>query len=81
MDKVLHGVVCMFATAVTGAVLFFMGEAASIVAGALFALGLGIGKEVGDHLATGNRWDWRDILADVIGIALGVLSLLLAWRD
>lgn len=81
MDKVIHGLVCLFATAVVGSVLFFLGEAGSIVAGALFALGLGIGKEVGDKLSPNNRWDWWDILADGIGITLGVISLLIAWGD
>ena len=36
-----------------------------------FAIGLALGKEYGDSKAIGNKWDWKDILADAIGIVLG----------
>ena len=42
----------------------------------LLGLGLGIGKEYGDSQASGNKWDWTDILADVLGIAASMLILL-----
>lgn len=35
------------------------------------AIGLAIGKEYGDSKAIGNKWDWYDILADIIGIVIG----------
>ena len=41
--------------------------------GAAFALGLGIGKEYGDSRAINNKWDWLDILADLIGILAGLI--------
>lgn len=31
------------------------------------ALAMGIGKEYGDECAEGNKWDWEDVLHDVIG--------------
>jgi len=37
----------------------------------MLAVGLGIGKEYGDSRAKGNKWDWYDILADGIGVAVG----------
>ena len=35
------------------------------------AVGLGIGKEYGDSKSPVNHWDWWDLLADVVGIAVG----------
>lgn len=63
-DKVLHLVV-NFALAMTGFWNWF------------FALGLclgaSFGKEYGDSKAPGNKWDWLDILADLIGMGFGLL--------
>ena len=61
--------------------VFFLGEVGSIVSGACFALGLGFGKEYGDSKATGNKWDWKDIVADLAGIAFAVLVLAIGWHD
>ena len=48
--------------------------------GAAFALGLGIGKEYGDSRAINNKWDWFDILADLIGILAGLIINYLITR-
>jgi uncharacterized protein YfiM (DUF2279 family) len=48
--------------------------------GAFFALGLGLGKEYGDSKASGNKWDWWDIVADVVGIVIGSGTLFLLLR-
>jgi len=74
-DKFLHAIVSAVATIAIGLPLFFIGWS-SILCGGLFSLGLGLGKEYGDSKAPGNKWDWFDILADVIGIAVGVGTLL-----
>lgn len=42
----------------------------------MLGLGLGIGKEYGDSQASGNRWDWTDIGADLLGIASALAFLL-----
>lgn len=80
-DKILHAVVCFFATTICSIVCFFLGEVGSIVSGACFALGLGLGKEYGDSKATGNKWDWKDIVVDLAGIAFAVLVLVIGWHD
>lgn len=41
------------------------------------AVGLSVGKEYGDSKAPGNKWDWYDILADAIGIVIGLLLVLI----
>lgn len=81
MDKVKHFFVCFFATAIGAVATFYVGKLGSILCGAFLALGLGVGKEYGDSKASGNKWDWLDIVADVAGIAFAVICLLIAWRD
>ena len=39
--------------------------------GVPFALGASLGKEYGDKMSPGNKWDWKDILADLAGIVAG----------
>ena len=44
------------------------------------ALGAGIGKEVGDCLAKGSAWDWKDSAKDLVADALGAgLGIFIAW--
>ena len=78
-DKFLHCSVCAGATLIVALGTFFMGKWYSIIAGGLFALGLGLGKEYGDSKASGNKWSWGDVVADCIGIILGGLLLLLVY--
>ena len=80
-DKLLHAGVCFFATVLVAIATFWVGQIGSILCGSLFALGLGLGKEYGDSKASGNKWDWWDILADCVGIGLAVLSVFIGWRD
>lgn len=54
-DKIMHAGVCM----------------AAAVIHPYLAVGLAVGKEYGDSRAPGNRWDWQDILADVVGTVAG----------
>lgn len=81
MDKVLHFFACLAATVAAALATFKMGMWHSIIAGALFALGLGLGKEYGDSKASGNKWSWGDIIADLLGIIAGSGILLLGWCD
>lgn len=39
-------------------------------------IGASLGKEYGDSQATGNKWSWSDIVADMIGMGVG---LLISW--
>lgn len=79
-DKLAHAGVCFLATTIVGLVVFGIGEAGAILCGVFFALGLGLGKEYGDSKASGNKWDWWDILADVVGIVLAVVVLLVIFK-
>ena len=77
-DKFIHALVCALATLIGACFLSFGWHC--IIIGAMFALGLGLGKEYGDKHATGNHWCWWDILADLIGITIGGGTLYLLWR-
>ncbi|MBQ3729720.1 MAG: hypothetical protein IJS84_00080 [Spirochaetales bacterium] len=68
-DKKQHFIVCLIAS-------FFVGLI-NLFAGFMTAMGLGFGKEFGDDRAPGNRWDWKDIGADLIGAVLGTAFALL----
>ena len=63
-DKILHFAVCLIAAIIHP----------------MLAIGLAIGKEYGDSKAPGNKWDWWDILADAIGIAVGSVVWFLIWK-
>lgn len=80
LDKLYHGVVCFFATSIVAGAMFFLGKTGAILCGVWFALGLGFGKEYGDHKASGNKWDWLDIVADVVGIGLSVFLFVKLWK-
>ena len=47
-----------------------------------YSLGIGLsvgasfGKEYGDSKASGNKWSWGDIVADMLGLGVG---LLISW--
>lgn len=49
----------------------------SRLAGAVFSMSLGVFKEVIDHRSVHNRFSWRDIAADILGVVAG--GLLLVW--
>ena len=36
------------------------------------SIGASVGKEYGDSKATGNKWSWGDILADMLGMGCGI---------
>ena len=59
-DKLLHFSVC-FLLSMFGWV------------GAVFAVGLAIGKEAGDYFNRDSGWCWRDLIADGLGIISGVI--------
>ena len=68
VDKQLHFICSFIPTVVVGIFSPFLGVA--------FALGLGIGKEVGDAMSPYNKWSWGDVIADIVGILTGLLIVL-----
>lgn len=77
-DKLLHFICCFIVSAVMAVI---NGLCGIILVGMInsFACGIaiGVGKEYGDSKAKGNKWDWKDIIADAIGALLGSLIVLL----
>ena len=80
LDKVAHFDISIVLTIVLGAVFFHTTAGAAIlnaaVCGAFASLGLGIAKEVFDYIRVRN-FDLKDLLADLIGSAVGVIILCL----
>lgn len=79
MDKLLHFIISLLATFIATSLISFLGEAPALIGGSLLAIGLGLGKEYGDSKAPGNKWDWWDIAADLLGIATAVILMLFLW--
>ena len=79
-DYILHFAVCSLSTSIIGIASFlvvnhFLGYTPALIAslfGAVFALGLGIGKESGDKNNPNSGWSWGDLMADALGIASGI---------
>lgn len=80
-DYILHFGVCSLSTSIIGIASFlvvnnFFGYVPGIVAslfGAVFAAGLSIGKEAGDKNNPGSGWSWGDLIADALGILVGLI--------
>lgn len=70
-DKKQHFIICLIASLFVGVLNPF--------AGFMTAMGLGFGKEFGDDRAPGNKWDWKDVGADLAGAVLGA-GLVLLFR-
>ena len=70
-DKLYHALV-NFVFALTGfiSIPFALG----------LCIGASIGKEYGDSKASGNKWDWMDIVADLIGMGLGLLTVIIVKK-
>jgi len=72
-DHWLHFVACLFITLV-GFYVFGLGLnwPWNLVLSGILALGIGIGKEIGDAMNPGNKFDVTDLIADLVGIAVAV---------
>ena len=80
-DYMLHYGVCFLSTSIIGIVSFlvvnhFLGYVPGVVAslfGAVFALGLSLGKEFGDKNNPNSGWSWGDLVADLAGALTGLV--------
>ena len=68
-DKLKHCLVNLLVMLIAGSINIWLGIG--------LAVGLSLGKEYGDSKAPDNKWDWYDILADAIGIVIGLLLVLI----
>ena len=48
-----------------------------VAGGVMFGLGLGLGKEIGDALAPGNKFDFSDLFADIVGLSAATVLILI----
>lgn len=78
-DKYMHAAVCAI-IAICSVVLLYMCKATLLTAnigGLLTAMSAGFAKEYGDKCNPNNKWDWQDVLADLIGSIIGLLLITL----
>lgn len=68
-DKLKHCLVNLLAMLIAGSINIWLGIG--------LAVGLSVGKEYGDSKTPGNKWDRYDILADAIGIVIGLILVLI----
>lgn len=66
-DKVLHMICCFAIVVIFGLIL-------NVVSGIALALIASFGKEAYDEVEY-KGWSWDDLLADLLGIVLGILVL------
>ena len=72
-DKKLHFTCCMLIALATTILIGLLSNwYAGSIAGLLTAMGTSVGKEYGDKINPYNKWDWYDILADLIGTTVGI---------
>ena len=77
-DKVDHFLVSAYISALT---YYLLKEEASashetaVIVGASFSFSIGLGKELYDKKSGRGTASWKDVVADVVGIAVGLLIL------
>lgn len=83
VDKYRHFIAAAFITGVGYNIARVEGtlpRSQAIWLGTTFSLSLGLVKEIRDRFQPGNRFSWKDLLADLAGITLGVLCFTEQWR-
>ena len=78
---ILHLVICLVCAFLVSSfvAMFTITPASAILAGLFAGIALGMGKELGDHMATGNSWSQKDIIFDFIGSAIGCWGGMLCY--
>lgn len=74
-DKLLHFNACLFVAYLTARLLPCC-TVVCMLAGFDLAVLIGVGKELYDEGQEGNTFDWGDLLADVVGAAVGAVMIL-----
>ena len=77
-DKWYHFIICFLITFIF-AIIFnlFISVPISIILGIILSLFIGIGKEIYDKYSPNHYFDWKDILADLLGsIFGGIISII-----
>lgn len=79
IDKVLHVFVCMLLMLyITALAHIFCNTTVSCIIGGVITLCVGIGKELYDkNHQDKHSAEWGDILADLVGIALGLIPIII----
>ncbi|MBR5639527.1 MAG: hypothetical protein IKW83_07160 [Muribaculaceae bacterium] len=77
-DKFFHFGVCFVISLITGVVMLpFTNLFGVIFSSVMSGTGAALAKEYGDKCSPTNKWDWKDVIADYLGIGLALLILII----
>ena len=79
-DKYFHFGICFVLTVIFGIIAALCGGhlGGALVAGFGTGMSAGLAKEFGDSCSS-RKFDLKDLLADTIGVATGLLLLIIAY--
>ena len=75
-DKVAHLTLSLFISAISYKIYhdnYYNDKDSSILFSSGFTLSLGLGKEFYDRKRPNNKFSYKDLIADIIGISLGLV--------
>lgn len=78
-DKYVHFIVCLIGTFLLAALIHFIGATvivSTIISAVVFFL-IGVAKELVDKYYRGEIFDKKDLLADLIGLIVGIVLYLI----
>lgn len=80
-DKILHFSASAALVIIMMTIFFICNSnwVLAALAGTAVSATAGITKEYADSLNPNNKWDWKDIIADALGISAGLLISSLLW--
>ncbi|MBR5639535.1 MAG: hypothetical protein IKW83_07200 [Muribaculaceae bacterium] len=80
-DKIYHFGICFIISLITGVIMLPITNLFGVLFSSFMSgTGAALAKEYGDKCSPTNKWDWKDVIADYIGIGFAILILVvLKW--
>lgn len=72
-DKLMHFGACLGISLIAAVTVSILGSPriASLITGLFAGMSAGLAKEYGDKCSPTNCWDWKDVIADLVGTLFG----------
>lgn len=76
-DKLFHFGICFVISLIVGLVMIPITNLFGVIFSSLVSgSGAALAKEYGDKCSPTNKWDWKDVIADYLGIGLALIILI-----